>query len=98
MKRIVGPSVGVWIIRELVVGVGKTYTLAMTKVLASREQCKRSGYLEKVRCKTWRRYEQIFPTFQPKAYRFRRSTEKPKCALKMKPILKAQYRNYTIPT
>lgn len=27
-----------------------------------------------------------------------RSTEKPKCALKMKPILKAQYRNYTIPT
>lgn len=43
----------------------------------------------------WRWQAQIFPAFQPKAYRFRGSTEKPKYASQIKPILDAQYKNYT---
>lgn len=56
LKRIRGALVRVWRTRELVVGVGKTYTLAMKKeeVLAGREHCKRNGYPEKIRFKARR--------------------------------------------
>lgn len=69
--------------------VRKAYTLAMEKVSTGREKHKRS-----VRCKPREMDKQIFP-FQPKAYEINREI---KVFQKIKPIFKAQYRNYSIPT